>query len=76
MADAVLIVQRTSCGEYRTIAAQLPSKELNAIAAAALSALVESGANIADVLVALQHVELHSVERDIPRPILLTGGRG
>lgn len=73
MLNCVLLVQRDEISDYRVVAAKLPAEELEAIGAAALKTLIESGANLHNVLELLDITsakKLYSCEE----PFVVLGG--
>lgn len=76
MADPVLMVQRTECGDYRTLVARLPRGELTAVCAAVIRSMLESGVDIDDAAKLARDAELLSGPAEIPIPLVLAGGRG
>lgn len=73
MLNCVLLVQRDKTSDYRVVAARLPAEELEAIGAAALKTLIESGADLHNVLELLNITSaknLYSCEE----PFVVLGG--
>lgn len=76
MSNSVLLVQRTDCGEYRTLVAQLPLEDLTEVCAAVMRSMQEAGVNIGRAAGLARDAELLRDPYSVASPIVITGGVG
>lgn len=69
-----MLVQRTECGDYRTLVARLPRRDLTAVCAAVMRSLAESGVDIEEAAGLARDADLLRGPEEVPLPFVVTGG--